>query len=94
MKGFFRGKAAAALAVFLVFAGFSVFAQSGLLNEVKPAVADRDLVIPIAEITGDAAFYPVDVEGTRLEVIAVKAPDGTIRTAFNTCQVCYGSGRG
>jgi uncharacterized membrane protein len=36
----------------------------------------------------------VDVEGTRLEVIAVKAPDGTIRTAFNTCQVCYGSGRG
>jgi len=29
-----------------------------------------------------------------MEVIAVKAPDGTIRTAFNTCQVCYSSGRG
>jgi uncharacterized membrane protein len=41
-----------------------------------------------------ASFYPVDIEGTRLEVIAVKAPDGTIRTAFNTCQVCYASGRG
>ncbi|MDR2053996.1 MAG: DUF2318 domain-containing protein, partial [Treponema sp.] len=26
--------------------------------------------------------------------LAVKAPDGTIRTAFNTCQVCYASGRG
>jgi uncharacterized membrane protein len=24
----------------------------------------------------------------------VEAPDGTIRTAFNTCQVCYDSGRG
>ncbi|MDR2445448.1 MAG: DUF2318 domain-containing protein [Spirochaetaceae bacterium] len=32
--------------------------------------------------------------GTRLEVLAVKAPDGTVRTAFNTCQVCYASGRG
>jgi uncharacterized membrane protein len=29
-----------------------------------------------------------------MEVIAVKAPDGVIRTAFNTCEVCYDSGRG
>jgi uncharacterized membrane protein len=29
-----------------------------------------------------------------LVVIAVEAPDGTARTAFNTCQVCYDSGRG
>ena len=29
-----------------------------------------------------------------MEVLAVRAPDGTIRTAFNTCQVCYASGRG
>jgi uncharacterized membrane protein len=72
----------------------SLFAQSAQLNVVKPAIADRDLVIPLAEVTENAVFYPVDIEGTRLEVLAVKAPDGTIRTAFNTCQVCYGSGRG
>ena len=30
----------------------------------------------------------------KLEVIAVRTPDGVIRTAFNTCQVCYSSGRG
>jgi uncharacterized membrane protein len=36
----------------------------------------------------------VEIEGTKLEVIAVKAPDNTIRTAFNTCQVCFDSGRG
>jgi uncharacterized membrane protein len=82
-------------AVMLLFLAGSVFAQnSGNLNEVKPVIADRDLVIPIAEITENAVFYPVDIQGTRIEVIAVKAPDGTIRTAFNTCQVCYGSGRG
>ena len=29
-----------------------------------------------------------------MEVIAVKDSDGTIRTAFNTCQICYDSGKG
>ena len=78
----------------LLLIGSAAFGQSSQLNVVKPAIADRDLVIPIAELTGNAVFYPVDIEGTRLEVLAVKAPDGTIRTAFNTCQVCYDSGRG
>ncbi|SEU13380.1 Predicted membrane protein [Lacrimispora sphenoides] len=52
------------------------------------------LVIPVKDISSTAQFYPVDVDGTQMEVIAVQAPDGTIRTAFNTCQVCYDSGRG
>ncbi|MDR1353153.1 MAG: DUF2318 domain-containing protein [Treponema sp.] len=85
----------AALAVLLLLAGARLFAQNaGELNIVKPAIADQDLVISVADVTENAAFYPVDIQGTRLEVIAVKAPDGTIRTAFNTCQVCYASGRG
>jgi uncharacterized membrane protein len=69
-------------------------AQTAEQNEIKPVITDKDLVISIAEVTKNAIFYPVDIEGTRLEVLAVLAPDGTIRTAFNTCQVCYGSGRG
>jgi uncharacterized membrane protein len=78
----------------LTLAAAGAFGQTAALNVVKPAVADRDLVIPVADLTENAVFYPVDIEGTRLEVLAVKAPDGTIRTAFNTCQVCYASGRG
>lgn len=53
-----------------------------------------DLVIPVSEISEKASFYPVTADGTKMEVLAVKAPDGTIRTAFNTCQICYGSGKG
>lgn len=53
-----------------------------------------DLVITKSDISAKATFYPVEVDGTKLEVIAVEAPDGTIRTAFNTCQVCFSSGRG
>lgn len=55
---------------------------------------DGDLIIPIAEVSEKANFYEYEADGTKLEVIAVKADDGTIRTAFNTCQVCYSSGRG
>ncbi|MDR1044094.1 MAG: DUF2318 domain-containing protein [Candidatus Adiutrix sp.] len=60
----------------------------------KAAADGRNLVINIADITDQASFYTAEADGTKLEVIVVRAPDGTIRTAFNTCQVCYDSGRG
>ncbi len=56
--------------------------------------SDGSLIIPKIDITATAKFFPYNVGGTKMEVLAVKASDGTIRTAFNTCQVCYGSGRG
>jgi uncharacterized membrane protein len=63
-------------------------------NKAAGVVKDSDLIIKTSDISETARFYPVEIEGTELEVLAVKAPDGTIRTAFNTCQVCYSSGRG
>lgn len=81
----------------IIFIGFMVLLSGGIFaqgNTVKPLIADRDLVILAGEVTEAAVFYPVDIDGTRLEVLAVRAPDGTIRTAFNTCQVCYSSGLG
>jgi uncharacterized membrane protein len=60
----------------------------------RPVVRDQDLIIPLSDISAIAQFYPVEIEGTRIEVLAVQAPDGTIRTAFNTCQSCYASGKG
>ena len=53
-----------------------------------------DIIINTSDITETATFYSYDKLGVDLEVLAVKAPDGTIRTAFNTCQVCYSSGKG
>jgi hypothetical protein len=92
-KEIFFTRAGAGVCLFLLV-GFGLSAQTGQLNVLKPPIADRDLVIMTAEVTGNALFFPVDLGGVRLEVLAVRAPDGTIRTAFNTCQVCYASGRG
>jgi uncharacterized membrane protein len=89
-----KGNKVLALTAALLVMGFALFGQTAGQNVVKPAIADRDLLIRLEEVTENALFYPVDIEGTRLEVLVVKAPDGTIRTAFNTCQVCYASGRG
>jgi len=53
-----------------------------------------NLIIPVSEVSETAKFYPIDVDDTTMEILAVQASDGTIRTAFNTCQVCFDSGRG
>jgi uncharacterized membrane protein len=71
-----------------------VLALTLAAGALSAQTVNKDLVIPAGEITSTAKFFPVEVDGTRLEVLAIKAPDGSIRTAFNTCQVCYGSGRG
>ena len=52
------------------------------------------LVIKTDDLSEDAEFYPIEVDGTEMEVIAVKDAEGPIRTAFNTCQICYDSGHG
>lgn len=82
----------------VLIATFVGLRMSGILgassNDSVSKSTNKDLVIPISEISETVKFYPVNVEGTNLEVLTVKAPDGTIRTAFNTCQICYDSGRG
>ncbi len=54
---------------------------------------NSDLTITKSEITETVKFYPIKVGKRNMEIMAVKASDGTIRTAFNTCQVCNGSPR-
>ncbi|WMC92372.1 DUF2318 domain-containing protein [Kineothrix sp. MB12-C1] len=68
--------------------------EGSLQGTANAAASGEDLVIPLAEVTEDASFYPIEVDGISMEVIAVKTQDGNIRTAFNTCQICYSSGRG
>lgn len=64
-------------------------------NSVSLAKNSNDeLVIEKKSVGSTASFLSYESNGTYMEIIAVKANDGTIRTALNTCQVCYSSGRG
>lgn len=75
------------LAVFFIIKGIGSSAN-------ETASQGGDITIKKSDVTETAKFYPYKVGNTKMEVLAVKATDGTIRTAFNTCQVCYNSGRG
>ncbi|HHW21876.1 MAG TPA: DUF2318 domain-containing protein [Clostridiaceae bacterium] len=59
----------------------------------RTSSGEGDIVITKSEITETVKFFPVKIGKITMEVMAVKASDGTIRTAFNTCQVCNGSPR-
>ena len=90
------------VAVFAIaIAGFTIFSpkdddQVTAGGTSKEAVVNEngDLEIPVADISEKASFYAYNELDSKMEIIAVKASDGTIRTAFNTCQVCYSSGKG
>ncbi|AEY66228.1 DUF2318 domain-containing protein [Clostridium sp. BNL1100] len=78
-------------AIIVVLAGILILKFAG--NDSQNIVAVEDTIIPKSQITNKVTFYPVKAGKTNMEVLAVKASDGTIRTAFNTCQVCNGSPR-
>lgn len=82
----------ALLAVVLI--AFFTFKEKPGAENTQTSGASGEVKIVKSEVTSQAKFYPVSVDGVKMEVFAVKASDGTIRTAFNTCQVCYASGRG
>lgn len=80
-----------AVVAIVVVAGILITKQGNSGGNENTSTAQADIIIPINEISETAKFYPVKVGNINMEVLAVKASDGSIRTAFNTCQVCKGS---
>lgn len=61
-------------------------------NEAEGTLDEAgDLVINTGDIGDEATFFQINVKGVDMAVLAVKAEDGTVRTAFDTCQICNGS---
>jgi uncharacterized membrane protein len=85
--------AAAVLAVAAIAAalGIGKDAQEAAVQVVR---AGETLSIPLGGVTDAASFYPLEVDGTEMEVLAIRDQAGNVRTAFNTCQSCYSSGHG
>lgn len=50
-----------------------------------------DLTLNTEDIGTQASFFDYDADGVRVQLLAVRASDGTVRLALNTCQVCNGS---
>ncbi|MCD8040830.1 MAG: DUF2318 domain-containing protein [Clostridia bacterium] len=85
-KKFFIAILAVAISVTVFVAGCS--GSSGGSTTVSK---NGKIQITVDDITSTANYYDADVDGVTVEVFAVRASDDTVRVAFNTCQVCYGS---
>ena len=85
------------LVIMIAVTAVSVFTGCGKKDSSDKSAkieAGGSLNISTESLSETASFYPVEVDGMEMEVIAVKDSTGAIRTAFNTCQVCYDSGKG
>ena len=75
----------------LVFVGF--FLLKGKTGKTSSST-DEVVRIPISDISKTAKFYEYDSNGVDIEYFVVLATDGSIKTAFNACDVCYKSKKG
>ncbi len=79
--------------IVILLLGAIIIISKFLSGGSESSQAGQEIVINKNEITDTVRYYPVKSGKQNMEVLAVKASDGTIRTAFNTCQVCNGSPR-
>ncbi len=93
--------AGAALVSLVLFAGCSFKNEESPAPVQTTAAAQTEvkgdaegLTIPVSDLTDKPQFFAYNADGKDMEIIALTASDGSIRTSFNTCQVCYSSGRG
>lgn len=91
MRSAYRVMSAVVICVVLAL---SLVACSSAAATSTPSKADSsanvssavsDIVINKDEITDQATFIPYEAGKVKMEIIAVRAPDDSIRTALNTC---------
>lgn len=82
------------LTVALLVGAVSVFAFSfGKYETVKES--NGTITLPVAKLAdGKARFYKFEDGGKEITFFAVKASDGSYKTAFDACDSCYRSKKG
>jgi uncharacterized membrane protein len=82
------------VAASLLVGAVSVFAFS--FSKYEKIKADGATVsLPVARMAdGKARFYRIEDGGKQIAFFVVKAPDGSYRTAFDACDVCYKEKKG
>ena len=82
--------AAAAVAVLAVAGAVLLTRGSGGSDFAQASSAQGNVEIPLSQVTdGKAHFYTYESGGTKVNYFVLESPDGTVRAAFDACDVCY-----
>ncbi|NIO45004.1 MAG: DUF2318 domain-containing protein [Candidatus Aenigmarchaeota archaeon] len=88
------------LGVFIIVLILVVFFTNGfgLFNRTSDATDNTknygEIEIPLSELSENAKWYEYDSDGTAVKFFAVKAKDGSVKTGFDACDVCYNRKKG
>ncbi len=79
------------LVVAIIFTkGFGLFDSNITGNSINTG----SIKIPLSDISENAKWYEYNVDGVGVRFFVVRAKDGSIKTAFDACDVCYKSRKG
>ena len=56
--------------------------------------ADDVVKIPMKDVSAEAKFFKETVNGVTVKFFVVKAPDGSVRSALDACDVCFPAKKG
>jgi uncharacterized membrane protein len=60
----------------------------------KVKVSGGVVSIPVSKVSEKARFFKYEDNGKEITFFAVKAPDGSYKTAFDACDSCYRAKKG
>lgn len=85
----------ALLAVIAVAGTVAAFTLPGLGKVEKVKATGGEVSIPLSKVSdGKARFYKFADGGKEIAFFVVKSPDGSVKAAFDTCDVCYKEKKG
>ncbi|PIW34643.1 MAG: DUF2318 domain-containing protein [Candidatus Nealsonbacteria bacterium CG15_BIG_FIL_POST_REV_8_21_14_020_37_12] len=73
----------------LIFLIVAIFTKGFGLFKSSQTNSDGFVNIPLSEVTSNAKWYGYDLGGEKIRFFVVKTSDGSIKTAFDACDVCY-----
>jgi len=83
------------LTMFLIFIkSFGLFTSIIRGSATNPGGYDKEFKLPLSEISENAKWYEYKSNGVTIRFFAVKASDGSMKTGFDACDVCYRNRKG
>jgi len=73
----------------LIFLIVAIFTKGFGLFKSSQTNSDGFVNIPLSAVTSNAKWYGYDLGGEKIRFFVVKTSDGSIKTAFDACDVCY-----